>query len=361
MPAQQPITIQPKRILVITLRYLGDTLLTTPLISALKQAYPTAAIDVLLPAANTGMLEGNADINALIPLPNRPSFTRFIKLLLGLYKHYDLAISTQAGDRPTLCAVIAGRISIGFVPEESGKAWWKKQLLTHWLVFKRDHDHAVLENLRFCALLGITPCFHLTAPQSNALPSVFMPKPYVVVHALPQWQYKQWHTEGWLAVIDYFIQQDFAVALTGSSNPDEQHTIKQLVNQSASPTVNVAGILSLGQLTTFIRQATLFIGPDTGITHLAAATGIPTAALFGPTDPKKWAPWPVNFAKNQAPFLKSGIQKQDNVLLIQNQTEKNCVPCQQEGCLRHRQSHSDCLEQLSAKTVIDAIQLHFSF
>ena len=64
MSGYQPINIQPKRILVITLRYLGDTLLLTPLLASLKQAYPQAEIDVLLPQANLGVLGKRCQLSA---------------------------------------------------------------------------------------------------------------------------------------------------------------------------------------------------------------------------------------------------------------------------------------------------------
>ena len=55
---------------------------------------------------------------------------------------------------------------------------------------------------------------------------------------------------------------------------------------------------------TIIAQAKLYIGPDTGITHLAAATGIPVIALYGPTNPVKWAPWPSGYKQNITLFIK---------------------------------------------------------
>ncbi|MDD2662030.1 MAG: glycosyltransferase family 9 protein, partial [Methylococcales bacterium] len=125
--------------------------------------------------------------------------------------------------------------------------------------------------------------------------------------------------------------------------------------QLAISSTNLAGQLSLAQLTELICNAVLFVGPDTGITHLAASTGTLTFAIFGPTDPKKWAPWPFNYAKNTPPFSSLGRQHINNVCLIQGITERNCLPCQLEGCERHQKSYSDCLDHLPAKYVIDII------
>jgi heptosyltransferase-3 len=157
MLKRQPSNIQPKSILVITLRYLGDALLVTPLISSLKAAYPQAGIDVLLPSANIGMLEGNPDIRRLIAVDPKPSLPRFIALLFSLFRRYDLAISTQGGDRPAICAIVAGKRRMGMVPANTAQYSWKRLLLHQALAQNEPLTHSVLENLKFCEYLHIEP------------------------------------------------------------------------------------------------------------------------------------------------------------------------------------------------------------
>ena len=80
------------------------------------------------------------------------------------------------------------------------------------------------------------------------------------------------------------------------------------------------------------------------MTHLAAATGAPTVALYGPTDPRLFGPWPVGGLAD--PWVAAGtIQRRGNVWLVQNPLP--CLPCQQEGCQRHLESYSHCLDELS--------------
>jgi heptosyltransferase-3 len=172
---------------------------------------------------------------------------------------------------------------------------------------------------------------------------------------MPQWRYKQWHAEGWRELVAFLDQQGFKVVLTGSDNIAELEALRELQQQLSAEVFNLAGQLSLAQLAALIGKATLFVGPDTGITHLAAATGTLTFALFGPTDPTKWAPWPYGYSENKAPFAACGLRQVNNVYLIQGQTEQNCLPCQLEGCDKHRNSHSACLDQLSSSRVIDVI------
>jgi heptosyltransferase-3 len=357
MSASKATNIQPKRILVITQRYLGDTLLITPLLGSLKKAYPHAKIDVLLPTANTGVLEGNPDVNQCITFPKKRGVLSFLRLLLSLFQHYDLAISAQTSDRTTLCAIVAGKIKLGFVDEEHRKSWWKKKLLSQSLVFSDNYSHAVLENLRFCDLLNIPRHYKLTPPNSLSIDENLPQNinPYAVLHIMPQWRYKQWHIQGWRELIEFLHKKNYLIVLTGSNNPNEIQILNQL--QSEYPDIiNTAGHLKLASLTKLISNAIFFIGPDTGITHLAAATGIPTIAIFGPTDPKKWAPWPYEYSNSKPPFSSTGSQSTGNVYLIQGKTNQNCIPCQGEGCEKHRNSYSQCLDQLDVAEVIDLIE-----
>src|SRR5215471_9199047 len=97
------------RILVVALRRLGDVLLTTPLIGSLRQAWPDASIDVLVFADTAGILDGNADVTRVIAMPPRPGVRVSLQFAMELWNRYDLAVSTQSGDRPTLFAWVAGQ------------------------------------------------------------------------------------------------------------------------------------------------------------------------------------------------------------------------------------------------------------
>ena len=364
----------PTRILLISWRYLGDTLLLTPLLSSLKNAYPHAAIDVLIPSNNAAVLENNPDIHRVITIASKPKLGALLRLLLSLFRRYDLAINTQTSDRPTLCAIVAGRQRVSVVPPRSEAGGWKRWFFDATLEFSLERRHALLGNLRFCELLGIAPCYRVTPPRS----AVGLPMPnardwlsndstapfskgegvnpkYAVLHVMPQWRYKQWHNEGWVELGRYLRGLGYRLVLTGSPLPEERAAIDALLAQLPDDSLNLAGQLSLGQLTGVIERAGLFIGPDTGITHLAAATGTLTVAIFGPTDPQKWGPWPKDYAQGVSPFVPKGSQRVGNVLLIQGVDPRGCMPCQRDGCEHRRFSHSDCLDGLTARSVIDAI------
>src|SRR5215510_15288413 len=107
------------------MRRLGDVLLATSLLRTLRSAFPQGVIDVLVFRGTEGMLAGNPDINAVLTLPQRPRLRETLALVRGVWRRYDLAISTQAGDRPIFLAFAAGRHRIGLVPAKGGR--WKRR------------------------------------------------------------------------------------------------------------------------------------------------------------------------------------------------------------------------------------------
>src|SRR3954452_6294580 len=93
-----PLPAEP-RILVVSLRRIGDALLTTPLIRSLRRAWPDAAIDVLTFAGPAGIIAGNPDVDRVIAAPERATMAQTLSLVSHLFKRYHLAVSTQPGDR----------------------------------------------------------------------------------------------------------------------------------------------------------------------------------------------------------------------------------------------------------------------
>ena len=356
MNSKQLVQPKPLKILVIAMRYLGDVLLTTPLLRSLRQAYPDAELDVLVFRNTASMLEGNPDISHIITTPNRPKFSDLRQLFRQLFRRYDVSIATQAGDRPFLYSLLAAPLRIAIVPPKNTTGWWKRFFVQRWTEFDDDNTHTVLQLLKLLDLINIPRWFSLVPPQignaqqlTEQFPFLSGNAGYAVLHPHPQWTYKQWTVEGWIEVGFYLKKQGLKLVLSGGPGQEEMDYVANIQRQLPEDTINLAGQVSLAQLAYIIAQAKLYIGPDTGITHLAAATGIPVVALYGPTNPVKWAPWPIGFNEDINPFHKIGSQQLNNISLIQGQGD--CVPCHLEGCDKHRQSRSQCLDSLPSEQV----------
>jgi len=336
----------PARVLVVALRRLGDVLLTTPLIRSLKRGWPDASIDALVFEGTQGILEGNPDLAGVITMPIRPGAAETMALLRRVWRRYDLAVSTQSGDRPTLFAWAAGRRSAGFVEGDNASARLKRFALTQTVATLRD-THRVREVLRLAQALDLPPVGEVVTPAGR--PQAAVAPPYAVIHAAPMFRYKRWTDEGWRALATALGARGLAVVATGA--PDDRQALDAL--WTSRPDVRrLDGALSWPELAALIGGASVYVGPDTSVTHLAAATGVPTIALYGPTDPRLWGPWPVGGL--DPPWSAAGtIQTRGNVWLVQNPLD--CLPCQQEGCLRRRDSYSRCLDELTARQVLDAV------
>jgi heptosyltransferase-3 len=340
-------TAAPARILVVALRRLGDVLLTTPLIRSLKRAYPDAAIDVLVFKGTEGILAGNPDIAAVIAMPARPAPAETLAFARRLWRRYDLAFSTQSGDRPTLFAWAAGRRSIGFVDGHTFGSRVKRFALSQPVETVRD-THRVRETLLLAEAIGIPTVAAVVAPRAER-PGAAPDRPYAVIHAVPMFRYKRWTDAGWRALAAGLGARGLAVVATGGPGEAERRYLDGV--WSGTEVQRRDGVLSWPELSALIGAAAVYVGPDTSVTHLAAATGAPTVALYGPTDPRLWGPWPADGL--DTPWAASGtIQNRRNVWLVQN--PQPCLPCQHEGCDRHIDSYSRCLDELSVAQVLNA-------
>ncbi len=336
------------RILVIALRRLGDVLLTTPLIRSLRRAWPDARLEALVFEDTASILEGNPDLDAVVTAPQRAKASQSLRLAGRLWRSYDLAISTQPGDRPTSFAIVAGRKSAGMIDANvNGRV---KAVLLGRHARSRSDLHRVEETLQLAHAIGIDPVAEIVAPRA-AIPSRLQPhKPYAVVHAAPFFRYKQWHRAGWRRLADHLSAKGLRIVATGGPGAAERTYLDGVWD--GLDVLRADGRLSWPELSTLLSDARVFAGPDTSVTHLAAASGCPTISLFGPTDPRRWGPWPISGLAE--PWDMAGtVQRRGNVWVIQNSLP--CMPCQLEGCLRHVGSHSLCLDEMPVEPVLGAV------
>ncbi|MCX7174783.1 MAG: glycosyltransferase family 9 protein [Proteobacteria bacterium] len=338
-------------------------LLATPLARSLKHAWPKADIDMLVFQGTEGALAENPDIAEVIGVPRRAAFAARIAELRALWRRYDLALTPLATDRARFYCWAAGRWRVG--PINAGvKDRAKTLLLNQTLNFDDLDTHTVAMGLRLAEILGIEPCYEVVPPRiapgdMDALLARLGPlagHPFAVLHLYPKFTYKMWTPAAWVTLIQWLHQRGLAVVFTGGAEPAELAYIDAIARALPDNplTLNLAGTLTLGATAELIRRARLYVGPDTAVTHIAAATGTPTVALFGPSNPVKWGPWPHGWTSGTSPWQRRGSHRRGNVFLLQGPGD--CVPCMLEGCQRNIQSKSECLEQLSARTVIEATE-----
>lgn len=350
----------PKKILVVATRRIGDVLLTTPLIRSLRQAWPDAAIDALVFSGTEGVLVSNPDIHRILTVTQRPTLFRHLCLLFSLWRRYDIALSLMPSDRPTLYARIAGKRCFG-IAAAGGKHLWKKWMLTQSVQFDNLDTHTVLMHLQLADLLGVPRCNEVVAAWRaedvsavhRALPFDCEAQTYAVLHIHPMYVYKAWRREAWVQLADWLHIQGIRIVLTGGNSKEEIDDVRELSRSLPHDTVDATGKLSLSAVAYLLGKAYAYVGPDTVVTHIAAAVGTPTVALFGPSNPVKWGPWPKGYEGIGNPYKMKGTQHVGNVVLLQGVGD--CVPCLEEGCERHIASLSDCLQKLPAVRVIDAL------
>ncbi|MGC2049235.1 MAG: glycosyltransferase family 9 protein [Gallionella sp.] len=351
----------PRRILVAVTLRIGDVLLSTPVIRSMHLAWPQAEIDVLVFEHTEGILLRNPDIHRVITVPARPGFWEHLRLIFSLFRRYDLALTTLMGDRSTLYAWIAGKTRFG-MQDGSKKQHWKQHLLTRWAAYDHIDTHTLLTNLGLVDLLGIDRSHEVVVawnPSDEhsvvaALPFDIGAEPFAVLHMSPKFTYKMWTRDGWVELSRWLAESGIHSVLTGSGSQDEMAYVRQIFHSMPSGTVNMAGKLSLAESAFLISRARYYVGPDTALTHMAAALGTPTIALFGPSNPVKWGPWPKGYVEDRNPYRMKGTQSVNNVVLLQG--EGDCVPCMNEGCDRNNASLSACLQNIPATSVIAAIR-----
>lgn len=353
-----------KRILLIAVPGIGDAFLATPLIGALKRAYPNAAIDVVV-RDGKAILDGNPQVSRILVQPRRPPLRQTLSLLARIFRKYDLAISTSTTDRAFVVLFFAARIRIGKVASVDRKTWWKRRLVNAFVQTDPD-SHVLSENLRIADAIGIerqyTPIFpelprHAIGKSLN-LPFERAPGCFVVIHMKPGTLVRQWPEGYWRALIVALRRRGLAVVATGGVSPAERKYIEDILSGTSeavgfAPACNLAGKLPFHRVVELLRGAALFVGTDTSTTHLAAATGVPTVALFGPTDPVRWGPWPYGIEQDGSPWNREeATQRAGNVTLL-----RACCSCEsrKQECRLAPGIPGACMQSLTPEMVLATV------
>ncbi|MGP3593814.1 lipopolysaccharide core heptosyltransferase RfaQ [Vagococcus sp. WN89Y] len=297
-----------QRILIIKMRFHGDMLLTTPVISTLKRNYPDAKIDVLLYQDTIPILSENPDINALYGISNKGTglkakVSNFFSLVNQLRKNkYDLIVNlTDQRIIALFVRLLGARVSLSQDYAHRQSAFWKKSF-TIFAPFQGEH--CVERNLSTLAPLGLTDiCYETTMSYKpehwehmrNELEKLGVKDKYVVIQPTARQLFKCWDNEKFAEVIDSLQQRGFQVVLTSGPGAEDLSCIDEIASLCKSrPVTELAGKTRFPELGALIDHALLFIGVDSAPGHIAAAVKTPVICLFGATDHIFWRPWTDN-------------------------------------------------------------------
>ncbi len=328
------------KILLVQTSFLGDTILSTPLIAALNQLHPEAEIWMMTTPLAADLVKRDPLLTGVIPFAKRGPE----KGLKGLLRqaailrdfNFQIAYSLHRSARTSLL------LRLSRIPERIGFKNAKLAFL-YTETRKRPQDkHDVLRNLalisdRF-AENDLPDKLRLFAPTKDELSPAIqaeMPPPgsYALIVPGSAWETKRWSAAGYHKVAGYLLDKGLQVVLTGSA--DEAAVCREVAGELK--VINLAGRGSLESALYLTKQARIVICNDSMALHMASACKIPTVAVFCATVPEfGFGPW-----RNRA--------------LIVEKKDLDCRPCARHGSRSCPDKTRACMDKLPAAEVIKAI------
>ncbi len=340
------------KVLIVQLANIGDAILTTPVISALRKEY-NATIHVLTMEENREVFEGNSSISKIIYYSS-PKYARSntagngFKMIQSILRSgpYDFVIYIR-GDIWSLFYLIFGKyrkLALYQLENYPLRMMWAVQLgFMSKPSIKPPHNvEAIFQSLERVGL-------HMTADIChNEKTKIIMDsadyesakkelkcngivKRFAVLHCRTPFKYRSWPQSNYIKLIQYmtFHLQLECVLVGGDSDWEFNERIVQSCGEGVH---NFAGDVNLRQLAALVDMASIFIGSDSGPMHVASVTDTPILAFFGPQMPEVFAPW-----RTKAVVLYS---------------QRTCSPCWQRRCI----SPDDyCLMDISVDQAISGI------
>jgi heptosyltransferase III len=286
-----------KSILVIKLRYIGDVLLSTPMLLALKAAYPTARLTALVNRGTEEILSGNPCVDEALPL-DKGSFAATWSFASALRRRgFDMVVDLTDADRSAFLTWMSrAPIRIGFNDEHRGRG----RCYTEVVQPVPGVRHRIDRNLEILKLLNIeagskNPQVWLTpeeeASADHLLDQLGVQRSTFMVTLQPgaRYWFKAWPPERFAELADQLTSHYGCQVLIGG-NCQEVDLAQQIQKMAKSHPIVMAGRTTIKQFAAIVRKSALFVGNDSGAMHIASAVGTPVVALFGPSSPRQWGP-----------------------------------------------------------------------
>lgn len=294
-----------RRILLVQLADIGDLVLATPALAALRDALPDAHLTLLAashtaPIVPPGLVDevkmlDKASFNGTLAFFRPANLRRVFALRHGRYEavlffhHFTLKPGTLKFW--LIAKASRARQIIGL---DNGNGWFLTQRLPDG-GFGAKHQARYWLDL--VALLGASATDQPAQVRAQADPAIMAllestaGGPLVMLHpgsggySLA----RRWDAAGFAAVADALHRERGARVVLVGGNGDGADAVRQAMTHAP---IDLSGrTRSLASLAAVLRQADLFIGADSGVMHLASAVGVPVVAVFGPSNPDAWGPW----------------------------------------------------------------------
>ena len=333
-----------RRVLVVRLRSIGDTVLATPSLYALRRFLPTAQIDILLEDWVAPLLDGCADVDNVLTIERGSTVAR-AKLARSLRATgYDVAYNLHGGTTATLLMRAArARQRVGYADYQYSR------LLNHaappaTILWNQEKTHSVEQQLALLGWTGVPvsdrPPTRLTVTQeaatsiSKRLAACGFDEatPFALVHPAAAFESKQWATENFARVAESLAARGLRVVAIAAPN---QVPISGALQAECAARIEAFTDLSLPEVTALAARARIFVGNDSGIAHIAAAVRTPSVIIFGSSNVAHWRPWttvPAEVVREEMP----------------------CAPCPGYTCAEFEQP--ECIRRVPVERVTAAIE-----
>ena len=337
-PALDPAS--PSKVLLLRLRRIGDVILTTPAVTALKNSFPRASLTYVVEKPYARLVEGNPALDRVIDIDPKLKARDSWRLIRWIRRErFDAILDFHGGPRTSLWTFLSrARFKVGYLIR--GRGW------PYDIAVARSSAegpiHSVENHLNLVRALGADipkePPLYLPPARKEEtarLARLFKDKSLarakvVILHIGAGNRFRDWGLENFSSLAGKLggLRAVRVIAVGGEADSARAAAI---IERGAVHVLSLVGRLNLIELRELIDRAALFVGPDSGPMHIAASTATPIVAFFGPTLPAHFSPW-----RRRATLI---------------QKDLDCRPCKQRECL-----HADfrCLQNISAEEVYAA-------
>ncbi len=322
-----------ERVLVVKLRSIGDTVLATPSLFALRRFLPNAQIDILLEDWVAPLLEGSDLVDNVLTIGDSTSSRLNVVRELRRRKH-DVAFNLHGGTTATFLTRASGaEHRVGFSHYQYSFLY--NHLLSSATEFwDQQPIHSAEQQLALLGSVGVPVGDRpkSTLPVKEDLKFEISNPKFALLHPSTAFFTKQWPTEKFARTAEFLAGKGFAVVAVASK--DEREILEKLVLLSPVP-ITTFDDVSLPEITALASQATIFLGSDSGIAHIAAAVDTPSVVIFGSSNRDHWYPW--TDAPNEMVF-----------------EEFHCQPCPGFECKEY--GDAPCIRNIAVEKVFAAIE-----